>query len=127
MAVDGFDSVETSMYFLDKSPKYDTEKPYSLRFPPGPDLAQSNVLREEHTIRVDSMRDRDSLTLETSGFEVMPFPSPLSYEDFEDSDKIAHVFLPALCHKIKAHLLAQHVVALDFSVSNNRPPRAHDR
>lgn len=119
MTVDGFTPVETSMYFLEKSPKYDMEKPYSLRFPPGDDIAQSNVLREEHRIRVDSMRGRNDLALETSGFEVMPFTSPLSYQDFENPDKIAHDLLPALCRNLKAHLGARHVVAIDFSVSHS--------
>ncbi|XDG08251.1 hypothetical protein ABKA04_007866 [Annulohypoxylon sp. FPYF3050] len=114
--MDNFNPVDVSMYFLKKAPKYDKEKPYSLRFPPGDNLAQSNILREERMIRVDSMRGKDNLTLETSGFEVMPFSSPICYEDFENSDKITQVLLPALCQKLKSHLNAQHVIALDFSI-----------
>lgn len=119
MAMDGFIAVETSMYFLEKSSKYDAEKPYSLRFPPGDDLAQSNILTEEHRIRVDSMRGRNDLALETSGFEVMSFTSHLTYRDFENPDKIAHGLLPAMCRKLKEHLKARHVVAIDFSVSHS--------
>ncbi|KAI1456284.1 hypothetical protein F4805DRAFT_233817 [Annulohypoxylon moriforme] len=110
------DALEASMYFLEKAPKYETEKPYSLRFPPGENLAQSNILREEHLVRVDSMRGKDDLALETSGFEVMPFTSPLSYRDFDDVDKITGVLLPAFCEKLKEHLGAKEVVALDHAV-----------
>ncbi|AEO67444.1 uncharacterized protein THITE_2088932 [Thermothielavioides terrestris NRRL 8126] len=110
------ESVHATMYFLQRSSIYDEEKPYSLRFPPGDGLAQSNILREAHLIQVASMRGRSDLRLETCGFEVMAFSSPLSYEDYEDANKIAHVLLPALCRKLKQHLSAQHVVALDFSV-----------
>ncbi|KAH6624107.1 hypothetical protein B0J18DRAFT_427297 [Chaetomium sp. MPI-SDFR-AT-0129] len=109
-------SVHAPMYFLQSSPIYETVKPYSLRFPPGDGLEQSNVLSESHLIQVDSMRDRPELKLETCGFEVMPFDSPLSYEDFADGHKIAHVLLPAMCRRLKEHLSARHVVALDFSV-----------
>ncbi|KAK1775514.1 hypothetical protein QBC45DRAFT_421917 [Copromyces sp. CBS 386.78] len=108
--------VDASMHFLQRSSKYDTEKPYSLRFPAPEGLAHSNVLSEEHQIQVESMRDRDDLTLETSSFELMPFKSPLSYEDFESKEKIEQGLLPALCQRLKSHLNAEHVIALDHSV-----------
>ncbi|KAI0483544.1 hypothetical protein F4859DRAFT_473227 [Xylaria cf. heliscus] len=108
--------LEAGMYFLQRSSLYDAEKPYSLRFPAGESLAHTNVISERHLIQVRSMRDQGDLTLEKSGFEILPFTSPLTYKDFESADKIVHVLLPAFCQKLKKHFKAQHVVALDFSV-----------
>ncbi|KAI0190347.1 hypothetical protein F4808DRAFT_453878 [Astrocystis sublimbata] len=104
------------MYFLQRSSLYDKEKPYSLRFPAGENLAHTNVFSEKHMLQVRSMRDREDLTLEDSGFEVLPLTSPLTYKDFESPDKIANVFMPAVCQSLKKHLQAQHVVGLDFVV-----------
>lgn len=116
MTVNILEPVDASMHFLQRSSKYDSEKPYSLRFPAPEGLAHSNVLSEEHQIQVKSMRNRNDLTLETCSFELMPFRSPLRYEDFEDKEKIEQVLLPALCQKLKSHLNAEHVIALDHSV-----------
>ncbi|KAJ3541339.1 hypothetical protein NM208_g4656 [Fusarium decemcellulare] len=109
-------SIETSMHFLSPSPTYTQEKPYSLRYPPPRNLAQSNVLRERHSIRLANMRGNPSLVLEQCGFELLPFPSPLSYEDFAEPLNITAKFLPQLGAEIKQLLGAHHVVPIDFSV-----------
>ncbi|KAF5011182.1 hypothetical protein FDECE_2668 [Fusarium decemcellulare] len=109
-------SVETSMHFLSPSPTYTVEKPYSLRFPPTGDLAQSNVIRERHSIQVSTMRGNPDLVLEKCGFELLPFPSPLSYDDFAEPMNITAKFLPQLGTEIKQLLSARHVVPIDFSV-----------
>ncbi|KAF4450028.1 tetratricopeptide repeat domain-containing protein [Fusarium austroafricanum] len=111
--------IETFFYFLQASPKYKTEKPYSLRFPPGGDLAQSNVLREKHKIQISGMRGKADLTLENCGFEILNFLSPLTYEDFVDPMNITIRFLPDLGIRLKQLFGAHHVVPIDFSARQN--------
>ncbi|KAF5686955.1 methyltransferase [Fusarium circinatum] len=106
-------SVKTSMHFLQRSPKYETEKPYSLRFPPPRDLAHSNILREKHDIQVHSMRDVAGLTLEEAGLQLTTFLSSLAYEDFADGTKRIKTFLPELASHIKDLLGAAFALPID--------------
>jgi hypothetical protein len=114
--------VEAFMHFLRRSPKYETEKPYSVRFPLGDGLEQSNILRDKCLLQINTMRGRHDLTLEECGFEVMRFSSALSYEDFDDPESISGVYLPEVCKKLKQHLSAAHVIPIDFAVSMANVP-----
>lgn len=111
--------VKTSMHFLQRSPKYETEKPYSLRFPPPGDLAHSNILREKQDIQVHSMREVAGLNLEEAGFELTTFVTSLTYEDFADGAKRIKTFVPELVNHIKDLLDAAFVLPI-VSVACNR-------
>ncbi|KAJ5697886.1 hypothetical protein N7488_011570 [Penicillium malachiteum] len=108
--------VEASMYFLQRDPKYDNEKPYSLRFSPGNSLARSNILRERHEIKVHNMRDVPDLGIDDYGFEILPFSSTLTYSDFATEGNITGRFLPEMARKLRDHLKAAYFVPIDFVV-----------
>lgn len=104
------------MYFLARDPLFDTEKPYSLRFPPQGDLPQSNIKHERHSVAIKSLRDVPNLGLDERGFEVLETQTNMSYEDFADETKIRSVYLPEVRANLIKKLGARHVHVLDFAV-----------
>lgn len=55
--------VEASVHFLARDEVFEIEKPYSLRFPPGGDLPQSNIKREKFKVVMNDMRKGELPTL----------------------------------------------------------------
>ncbi|KAK8068767.1 CMCJ-like methyltransferase [Apiospora phragmitis] len=90
MTVANQHSLVSDIHYLENHKLYETEKPYSLRFPPNgiPQLPQSNVRRDRHQIQLRSIRENTDLRLDSCGFELLLFPCALSYQDFEDRQKI---------------------------------------
>lgn len=118
MAVVNGQNVVSDMHYLEPNDVYEREKPYSLRFPPSgiPNLPQSNVRRERHRVQFRSMRDTSNLRLDTCGFELLWSPCPISYEDFDDQQKIQDTYLVDLSNHLKRTLGAKFVIPLDFCV-----------
>ncbi|KAK6855172.1 CmcJ-like methyltransferase [Apiospora arundinis] len=118
MAAPSDDTVISDMHFLERNEMYETEKPYSLRFPPNgmPEFPQSNVKRDKHQIQLRSMREATNLNVDTCGFELLHSPCTISYQDFEDRKKIQDIYLTDLCGDLKTALKANLVIPLDFSV-----------
>ncbi|KAK8084483.1 hypothetical protein PG997_005754 [Apiospora hydei] len=115
MTVVSDQSVVSEMHYLEQQKLYETEKPYSLRFPPNgiPQLPQSNVKRERHQIQLHSMRQRKDLTLDSCGFELLVSPCSIPYEDFANPQRIQDTYLPNLGHNLKIALGAKLVIPLD--------------
>ncbi|KAK8018781.1 tetratricopeptide repeat domain containing protein [Apiospora marii] len=118
MAVLNDECVISDMHYLERHDMYEREKPYSLRFPPdgAPELLQSNVKRDKQQIRLRSMRGCPDLRLDTCGFELLPSPCTISYEDFGNHQKIQTTYLTDLGNDLKRTLKAKLVIPLDFSV-----------
>jgi hypothetical protein len=104
------------MYFLAEDPLFDTEKPYSLRFPPEGDLPQTNVKRERHGVTLHSLRNMPNIGIEERGFEIIDFPSQMLYEDFADEATVRSKYLPEVREALIKTLGARHVHVLDFAV-----------
>ncbi|KAK8045567.1 hypothetical protein PG993_005591 [Apiospora rasikravindrae] len=119
MAAINDEIVISDMHYLEKHEVYEREKPYSLRFPPPngiSQLPQSNVRRDRHQIQFRSMRGMKDLRLDNCGFELLRSSCPISYQDFEDSQKIQDTYLANLANDLKRALKAKLIIPLDFSV-----------
>ncbi|KAM7183027.1 hypothetical protein V8F33_013855 [Rhypophila sp. PSN 637] len=116
------DVIEGHVHFLARSPIYELEKPYSLRFPPVSGLPQSNIDRENHALLFRNMRDLEGLSLERNGFDVLGFRGcSMGYADFEDDVKVRDVYLREVCLALKARLGATRVIAVDFVIRRRHP------
>lgn len=109
--------MEASIYFLGRDKLYETEKPYSLRFPPDGDHPQSNIRREKFKVTINDMRKGEPPALESNGFQVMELQSAMDYEDFANEDMIQSVYLPELQTSLMETLGAKYVNVTDFAVS----------
>ena len=90
---------ETSMYFLAHSPLH-KEKPYRLKCVPSASLSETNIHVEEHKISIHDVPQHDqALDLQKDGFALIPMTSAMTYEDFEDEEKIKEIYLKELAPK----------------------------
>lgn len=105
------------MGFLARVPLYDEVKPYRLKFVPPSGLPESNIQVEQHDISIHDVRTLDrGLDLQKDGFAFLPFKSAMHYEDFDDDEKIKHVYLKELAQSLKTSLSASRVQIFEHLV-----------
>ena len=111
--------ITTSMYFLKPQELYLTEKPYSLRFVPPEGFPRSNIALERHEdLHITDIRPKvNELSFEKHGFAVMPLETQMTYDDFDDEDKIVDVYLLEVANKLRDRLGAKHVHIFEHTVS----------
>ncbi|OHE93063.1 hypothetical protein CORC01_11620 [Colletotrichum orchidophilum] len=110
------------MYFLARDPKYEHEKPYTLRYVPSPldGIPQSNIDRVQHEVKVHDLRLR-SLDYDECGFTVANCPSALQYDDYADTDKIEKIHALEVIGAVRLALAATSVDLLDYVVRRRHP------
>ena len=116
--------VITSFYFLPRDPKWQKEKPYTLKFTPVQKFDTVNGDRVEHSdILVEDIRGREtSFSVEDNGFAVMPLNVPdMSHEEYFDDSKVISVYLKAVGEQLKEFLHAERVQVFDFVVRRALP------
>lgn len=90
-------SITTEVYHLLEHPRYDSEKPYTMRYVPDGGTAVSNVLREKHVLHVKDIRNtRHEYTLDRNGFMIAQLPAVLDYEEFDKQEAIEQSYFPEL-------------------------------
>lgn len=104
------------MHFLARARLFETEKPYSLRFPPDGDLPQSNIKREKFKVVMNDMRQEGPFKLERNGFQVMHMESVMKYADFDNEEQIKNVYLSEVEAALLKELGGKHVHVMDFAV-----------
>ena len=111
-------TVNTSMYFLKPQDLYSTEKPYSLRFVPPEGFARSNIALEKHEdLEIRDIRPHvNELLFQKHGFKIMPLETSLSYDDFDNEDKLVEVYLREVADKLRDELGAKHVHIFEHTV-----------
>ncbi|KAL1302193.1 hypothetical protein AAFC00_002623 [Neodothiora populina] len=109
--------ISSQVYFLKKDPKYDTVKPYSLRFTPPAGFPRANVELEAHDITIEDVRPVvKELSLKKNGFSIMPLESSMQYEDFNDKDKVIDVYLRELSNTLRQYLGATRVQIFEHTI-----------
>jgi hypothetical protein len=108
------------MYFLARDKLYETEKPYSLRFPPDGDLLQSNIKREKFGLTMQDIRKGEPPVLEKTGFEIMPMNSAMARADFDNEELVKTLYLQEVKEALMKHLSARHVHVMDFAVNSSK-------
>ncbi|UKZ96366.1 uncharacterized protein TrAFT101_011162 [Trichoderma asperellum] len=111
-------TIESSMYYLDRVPLYDTEKPYSMRYLPEEDIPQSNYVKVKHPISVRSIREPGAgpFRIEQCGFQIINIHSKLTYDEFWDNERVQSVYIPEVKQALKLETGAKYVHVLDYAV-----------
>jgi hypothetical protein len=106
------------MYYLERTPLYDTEKPYSIRYHPAEPIPQTNYKKIKHPVTFKSMRQPDigPFKINECGFEIIKLESKLSYDEFWDNEKVQEVYLEEVKEALKRELDAKYVHVLDYAV-----------
>lgn len=103
--------VLSSLYFLARQPAYQQEKVYEFDFEPPNGFPRTNMVTEKHhDIAIRNIRGHErDFTFHKNGFELVPFPSGLTYEDFDDEATIHRDYVPKVATFLKDFLNAQRV------------------
>jgi hypothetical protein len=111
------DDPKTQIYFLKRNKLYNEEKPYSLRFTPPEGFPRSNITLEKHDVTIRDVRpDIDDLTFEKNGFTIMNLESQMSYDDYDEEEKLIEVYLREVADSLCAFLGAVHVQIFEHTV-----------
>lgn len=113
--------LETGLYFLAQDSKYDTEKPYTVRFDPKGKFPYTNIDNVKHDVELTNLRpilndSPDKFTLEHNGFEIMTIPERMTYDDFNDDEVIRAVHLPYLLTALQTKFKTGKIHVLDYRV-----------
>ncbi|KAH8820809.1 methyltransferase [Xylogone sp. PMI_703] len=108
--------VEANVYFLNRDPKYEEVKPYTLRYTPEDGFPQTNVKRTLHGLQFHNMRLEKNLQYEKCGFKVANLESQMTYEDYNDNEKIETIHQREVEACVREALNASSADVLDYVV-----------
>ena len=109
-------SVHSSLFFLKRDPRYDSEKVYDVRRKYASKMPRTNVqLDLVKDIEIQDMRDKEC-SLTTNGFFLLNFGSKMQAEDFQERSTLQGIFFPQLAHAIKQSLNASRIQIFDYTV-----------
>ncbi|KAK3344776.1 hypothetical protein B0H65DRAFT_524018 [Neurospora tetraspora] len=111
-------TVRSSMWYLDRDPLYETEKPYSMRYEPDDEIPQNNLKKIPHPIEVKSMREPGAgpFRMEECGFQMIQLHSNLTPDDFWKEELVQKVYVQEVKEALKKELGAKHVHVLDYAL-----------
>jgi hypothetical protein len=107
--------LESELGFLTRDTKFDTVKPYSLRFAPPDESPRHNINTEKLKVTIHDARPLKP-TIEDNGFTLTCFPTDMMYMDFTEHAKIEGVYVRELQAHLKSLFGAQHVRIIDYVV-----------
>ena len=113
-------AVSASMLFLAQASLYNDVKPYRLKYTPPAGLPETNIHTERHEISIADARTLDPhLNLQQDGLELRKFKSAMSYDDFDDEEKIKQVYLKEIAELLKLSLNASRVQIFEHLVAES--------
>lgn len=93
-------------------------KPYSLRYEPPEDFPRTNFASEARDLSVEDIRGRESaLALHQQGFALLNIQPSMSYEDFDDKDKVQSIYFKQVADGVRKLLNASRVQIFEHVVS----------
>ncbi|KAK0726509.1 hypothetical protein B0T21DRAFT_403531 [Apiosordaria backusii] len=113
------DPVQSWMYFLQRDPKFETERVYELRRQkPTKKVPQTNMILEKvEDIPIHDVRPQlEECSFDTTGFFLLDMDTGLVAEDFDERSKVMAVFLPQLAAAVKEKLNASRVQIFDYQL-----------
>lgn len=118
--------VQGRMHFLARDARYDTEKPYTLRYAPAlaDGIPQSNIERVEQAVEFRDLRGRTDLRYDECGFAVVPLPlagdaeeeETMAYDDYARPERIESVHAPRVLAAVREALGAASAELIDYVV-----------
>ncbi|KAF4552207.1 Hypothetical protein D9617_10g071870 [Elsinoe fawcettii] len=86
--------VSSELTFMSRDPRWEEEKPYSMRYAPSNDFPVTNFMSETHRVEIRSIRDmHPAPSLQTTGFEVHRLNLPMTRTDFDDYDTVRTTYI----------------------------------
>lgn len=111
-------AVNSSVYFLERSELWESEKPFLFDYAPEPPALKSNATVEREDITVEDTRGRESdFTYEKNGFFLLQHDFSMEATDFDDDKKVKEVYLRQVGDLVKEALGASRVQIYDYIVS----------
>jgi len=109
--------VVANIDFLARDVLYDKQKPYRMKFVPPSGLPWSNIKTEIQPQRIEDIRGREKeFSLSTTGFSLEKFDSDMTYEDFDNEDKIVQTYLPNVARLLRSMLNPSRIQIFEFLV-----------
>lgn len=117
--------------FLARDVLYDKQKPYRMKFVPPSGLPWSNIRTEIQPQKIEDIRGREKdFSLDTTGFSLESFDSGMTFEDFNDHDKIVQTYLPNVSRLLKSMLNPSRIQIFEFLVRSpscaTSPPKTNE-
>lgn len=111
-------SIISSISFLSSVNRtFDTEKPYSLKFPPPDGLPKTNIRSHSHDQHIEDVRGQEErFSLGKNGFAIIQLQSRIQYEDFSDDSKIVDQYLPQVAETLREMFGASRVQIFEHLV-----------
>ena len=122
--------VQANIHFLAPNSQYKLERPYILRYSldgqPHSDgtIPSTNVSFQSYRVVVHDLRSSGPAGLqdyEIDGVAILRFSSALSYEDFQDHNKVRQVYLEELTQHVKIRLGATQVFVIPHLIETEVP------
>jgi hypothetical protein len=132
-------TLKASIYFLSRSPKYTTIKPYTLRYRPENGFPQTNVERTIHEVEIRDIRQHPELRYEECGFMVVKMAGSemagselavgdvMRYEDYQNLQKVEGVHQREVVECVRKALGARECVVCDYVVFYSSRSRSRSR
>lgn len=120
---DASSSIKSTMWYLERLPLYETEKPYAMRYEPEDGIPQTNCKKIQYPMTARSMREPGTgpFRLNECGFQTMELRSQLTSDDFWDNDKVQSVYIAEVKEALKRDLGAKYVHVLDYALGSPPP------
>lgn len=111
----------SSLTFLKRDPRWESERPYELGFTPSQDnIPQSNAIYDSFDVEIEDIRDRQQVVqLDSHGFELVDFDCGLTDKQFNDKNIVLRDYLPAAVKLLKSKISAVRLQVSDFSVGQS--------
>ena len=109
--------VQSYTHFLQRDSLYNEEKPYSLRYTAPDGFPRANIKLDRHNILVEDCRARKhDLSIEKTGCFIWNFETRMSYDDFDDTNKIKSIYLTDVAEGLCGMLGASKVQIFEHTV-----------
>ncbi|KAK0716280.1 hypothetical protein B0H67DRAFT_645923 [Lasiosphaeris hirsuta] len=111
-------TINSTMWYLEHLPLYETEKPYTMRYKSEDDIPQTNFKKVQHPMKARSMREPGAgpFHLDECGFHTMELRSRLTSDEFWDNDNVQGVYIPEVKEVLKRDLGVKYVHVLDYAL-----------
>lgn len=106
-----------SLWFMERHPRFQDEKPYLFTYPLENGVFPSNLSHESRDgIVIRNLRDYVP-SYDDSGIAFLNLPTGLEHDDYDDGDKVEKILLPKIREALRAFLGANTVHIIEYKVS----------